>query len=406
MTTRPIVSVFAVLMAKIFHSRNARRLSRLLALSLVAVALLARAGEEDDAYLQIMALMDSADDLAQGKEPAAAIPKYRQANAALLKIKKENPAWNPKLISLRLAYLTEKITTLTKPAAPPEEPAKPPAVLTPSTNLPFKLLEAGAEPRVALRMKSKPGDKQSVVMTMEQSMSIEAAGVPAQQVNIPAFQFTLALTTKNVSPEGDIDFEIVFEEAGVAGTAAGAIAEAAKTSLAGLKGLTMLATISDRGATRKIEAKIPAGASPDVRKIAEEMKNSFANDEFGLPPEPVGKGAKWEVKARAKSNGAMVNRISTYELVAAEGDVLTIRSSTKKSAAGQSIDNSFMPGAPTELVKLAGTGTDDSTIDLAKIFPVQSKSQADEEQVLSMTIVGQKQTMTMKVRSSTQMETK
>ena len=102
----------------------------------------------------------------------------------------------------------------------------------------------------------------------------------------------------------------------------------------------------------------------------------------------------------------MVDRISNYELVAAEGDVLTIRSSTKKSAAGQSIANSFMPGAPTELVKLAGTGTDDSTIDLAKIFPVQSKSKADEEQVLSMTIVGQKQTMTMKVRSSTQMETK
>src|SRR5580658_1848924 len=91
-----------------------------------------RAAGPDDQYLDIYNEILQADNLQQNGHSAAASAKYLDAQAALKRLKDENPAWNTAIVSFRLQYLAEQIQALAKvvPAAtapPPPPPTAPPA---------------------------------------------------------------------------------------------------------------------------------------------------------------------------------------------------------------------------------------------------------------------------------------
>jgi Flp pilus assembly protein TadD len=106
--------------------------------SVVLVLLLALAGARaagpDDQYVQIYNLIQEADKLASAGQPSEALPKYREAQAGLLRLQKGYPDWNAKVVTFRLNYVADKVAAvsarLPAPAAPPAaapKPAAPPA---------------------------------------------------------------------------------------------------------------------------------------------------------------------------------------------------------------------------------------------------------------------------------------
>ncbi len=201
-------------------------LSGLLVLALLLGLCPVQADEADDQYLQIYGLIQQADDLkANGKrEPARA--KYLEAFNGLRNIKKTYPDWNPQLVASRLKYVTQQATSLSEP--PPAAVASgstnsPEAKTetksaTPTSTGPLKLLGAGAEPRKALRLHPKTGDKQTLTLSAKVGLATKMSGDQPSPFKLPSLTNTvdipLDVTVKDVSNKGDITYEVAASDAG------------------------------------------------------------------------------------------------------------------------------------------------------------------------------------------------
>ena len=357
----------------------------------------ARADAQDKDYLVIYGIMGQADTLSAGGQTSQAHAKYAEAQLALAQFQRENPAWNIKTVSFRLNYLAEKLaaTTVKKEAAP-------------APKSPVKLLDAGSEPRTVLHLHPRVGDQQTVIMTMKMAMTTSAAGKEMPAMDMPAMLMTMDFGVKDISDAGDITYTMVFSDATVAAdtNTPPAIAAAMKSSLASIRGMTGTGRMSSHGIVKGVEIKLPAAADPQMSKTMDQMKESFSSSSTPLPEEAVGPGAKWEYQTRIKSQGMTIDQNLHYELIAIEGDRLTLRSTITQNAANQKIQNPAMPGLKVDLTKMTGNGTGSSTFDLGRIMPVSGTLAEKTEVIMDMNVGQQKQTMDMKMDMNITIESK
>ena len=82
------------------------------ALALLVAVTPARADEQEDEYLRIYQNIQDADSLDAAGRTSAALTKYRQAHADLVKFRKAYPSWNRDMVSFRFNYVAEKATAL------------------------------------------------------------------------------------------------------------------------------------------------------------------------------------------------------------------------------------------------------------------------------------------------------
>lgn len=376
----------------------------LLILGLVIGPLLTAHGtENDDRYFRIYGLIEQGDSLSKGGQAEKAKAKYVEAEKALKELKQLYPTYNPKLVAARLTYLADKIAVLAKPpvtaaeANVTSEPAAAVKAVVPGQPQ-MKLLEAGAEPRKVFRIQTKAGDVQKATMTLQISMGMNAPDMPGGQIKMPAMKLKMVATTKSVSAEGDINYEMLLEDVEVVSDASvmPQMADAIKESLKGVKGLVVAGTITERGFSKKVEAKIPSGVDAQTRESLEQMKQSFANTAFLLPEEALGVGAKWEIKDKVKAQDMTIDQATKYELISVAGDVLTTKSSITQSAANQKIAHPFMPTLKVDMTKMASTATGSTTVDVAKIMPIKMTTDEQSEVNMAMNAGGKKQMMTRK----------
>ena len=106
-----------------------KRLLLFLLLTLAAGFPPARAQGADDQYVTIYGLIQAGDALNKSDQPAAALAKFLEAQAALQKFQKVYPDWNPKIVNFRLNYLASKIASVSA-----QSPA--PVAATPATSPP------------------------------------------------------------------------------------------------------------------------------------------------------------------------------------------------------------------------------------------------------------------------------
>ena len=226
-------------------------------------------------------------------------------------------------------------------------------------------------------------------------------------MKIPAIKITLSAHSTGVTPEGDINSEMKLEEIGVEGDgSAPQMAEAMKASLDGVKGMLIETTMSDRGLSKRAEAKLPSNTDATARQSMEQMKDSFLNTQFLLPEEPIGPGAEWEVKQKIQVQGRQIDQTAVHKLVAADGQVLTVESTIEQSAANQKVPNPAMPQTKVDLTKLAGTSKSQATVDLTKILPAAATITSNIEMVMSAGSGAQAQAMTMKSETTVKIESK
>lgn len=387
-------------------------ISGLLGLWLAGLVTPARADTAEDIYLRIYSIIDRADTLRDNHQTNQAVVTYQQAYTNLFRFKQEYPKWNPTAVAFRLNYVTEKIKAL---AAPPEAEAgtaspagEAQAAERSGGPVQIKLLGPGAEPRTKLRLGPRPDATQTVGMTAKSSVIVTMAGNAMPSMKVPPMIFTLSCKTESVMPNGDINYELHFDDAAVGedSDANPAIAEMVKASLAGLKGLTAKCTLTDRGLAKKADIAIPAGADERVKASIEQMKDSISQVQVPLPEDAVGVGASWEVKQKTKSQGMAVEVTTTYTLAAVENEVFTIKSSTVKTAAKQKIASPVMPQMKADLSKLTSSGSSTTKIELAKLMPTEGTAEEHSEAEMSMTVGNAKQNITIKSESAMQLQPK
>jgi hypothetical protein len=362
----------------------------------------------DDRYLQIFRLIDQGDDFGTNNV-SSALAKYREAERRLLQIKRNYPNWSPDMVSFRLNYLAKQIAALSRTdsiatshttvVSQPRSDVK-----TAAQSGPFRLLNAGAEPRQVLRFRPEAGAKQKSLMTLKIGMDM-GMGMP---INMPAITLTFDSTVKEVSPEGDITFELTLGEVGVAedADAMPQIAEAMKAVMGGMKGLRSGGTISDRGVTKDVEVSLPAETDAQAQQMMGNMKEALANLTILLPEEAVGPGAKWEVKQPVKSQDMTISQSATYELLSLDGTRLHVKTTIAQSAANQKIENAAMPGMKMDVTRMTGSVSGEATLDLGQLMPSQASMSSHTEMNMAIDAGGRKQPMLMKTDINMRLEGK
>jgi len=375
----------------------------------------AMAEEVDTKYLRIYNTIEKADALANSGKTDQAKIKYEEALRALLDLKKINPTWNAKAVSYRLGYVEDKLTALSRPPSPPAteaagalHSAADPGSSGFSENTQVKLLSSGAEPRQVLRLHPKPGDQQTLAMTIKTAMDMQMGETPGQGMKMPAMTMTTELTVKEVSANGDITFETVMGDTDVSDEPGvlPQVAEAIKTALSSAKGLSSAGTMSNRGLSKANEVKLPPGAAPQLQQSLDQLKESLASAVVPFPDEAIGPGGKWEVKQKLKSQGMTIDQTGTYELVSLDGDKLSIKSVLVQQAANQKIQNPAMPAMKVDVTKMTGNANGESKLDLSQLLPELATIEARSEVSMGMNIGGQKQAMTMKTEMNIRLESK
>lgn len=370
--------------------------------------------EADDAYLKIFGVIQEADSLVEKGAKQPALVKYQEARKALQVFRTEYPGWNVPVITFRQNYVAERITAL---SAPPPAAAEPASKTQPSaqgakpaessSDVQVKLLEPGAEPRTELRLHPKAGDKQTVTVATKMKMEMGLGGAPAQPVQLPEINLVMEVTVKSVDPNGDIAYEVVIADAGVAGDAANTPQGAGmKASLGVIKGLSGIGTTSARGISKGSELQMPANAAPEARQGIEQIKDIVSRVGVALPEEPVGPGAKWEVRMPVKSQGITLSQTATYMLVSVEGDRIRAKNTLSQTAAKQKIESPGMPGMKLDLTKMEGQGVGDVTLDTSRVLPIEGKVIFKSTMAMSMGTGAQAQSMVMKVDSDVSVKSK
>ena len=379
----------------------------LIIISLLATVLPGLADEEEDQYFAVLAIIQKADALEAAGQTGKALTRYQEAATSLQNFHKAHPDWNPKVLTYRTRYLTEKVALCSqKLAAPAEKPIenKPAAKAdqqptAPESGVTIKLLEAGNEPRQVLRLHPKAGDKQSLSMTLKMTMGMKLGEMENPPMKLPAMLMAMEVTVKNVSPEGDISSELVMTDASVADEPGGTpqVAEAMKASLGNLKGLSGKGLTSNRGVNKGTEINVPAGADPQVKQAMDQMKDSFANLSSPLPEEAIGPGAKWEVRMPLKSQGMSIDQTTTYELVSLKDDRLNTRVTINQTASKQKVQSPAMPDMKLDLLKMTGTGTGEVSLNLGQILPFSGALTSHTDLEMGMGAGAQHQIMGMKM---------
>jgi hypothetical protein len=386
----------------------APRTSHLFAIITGALLLLlctARAVTPEDEYLKIFDQIQQADKLITGAKTNAALAKYQEAQVGLNAFRKAHPDLLVSTIRFRLNYVTDKIATLT--AKPPMEPLASTGSNSPATvssALKVSLLEAGAEPRKVLRIHPKPGDKQTVTMTSKTDTEVTMPGAPSQPSKAPALKLTMAATVKSVSPEGDVVYDFVYEDATFVEEAdtPPQVGEQLKPILALLKGTKGTGTMTARG-THTIAFESPAGNDAITRQAVDQLGHSFLDLQFVLPEEPVGPGAKWLSQLPSKSQGVAVDETTTNELVSIDGERVSVKGTVIQEAAKQKIQNPALPGGAVDLDKMTGKGVLEYTLDLTQLYPSELKVESQADMSMMMEIAGQKQSISTATKSKVQL---
>ena len=320
----------------------------------------------DEQYIHIMAIIDRGDALRAAGQTDAAKAKYRDAQRALLYFKATNPLFAPKTVTYRLNELNARLETKPPVIEPTASATKPKPKLeaeSGASKTEVKLIDAGAEPRKVLRFHVTPGDKQSAIMTIKMSMEMSGAtapgaAAPAAPIKIPTMTIPIDFSILNIETNGDVTYESVVGEVTIAedpGTPPQMV-QGMKAAMGGLKGLTITSIVSSRGISKKVQAKGPAAADPQLRQVFDGIKDSVSNPGIPLPEEAIGGGAKWEVKMPMKSQGVTIDQAAHFQLVSVDGDHLKGTFTIEENAANTKAQNSGMGKA---------TGTVDA--DLSKL---------------------------------------
>ena len=128
--------------------------------------------------------------------------------------------------------------------------------------------------------------------------------------------------------------------------------------------------MNDRGRTLSANMKVPEGAPADVKQMIDSMQRGVQNFSAPLPDEPVGLGAKWEVRMVIEAGGLRLNQTATYTLKELSSDGYSADVSLKQSSGKQEMKlPNLPPGTTVEVQSMTGEGAGTLRAQLNHLVP-------------------------------------
>ncbi|HVV02281.1 MAG TPA: tetratricopeptide repeat protein [Verrucomicrobiae bacterium] len=184
-----------------------QRFLALMVFALAAAVFSVQADPADDQYVRIYNSIQDADSLNSQNRYAAALEKYKDAEASLQRLRKMYPDWNPKVLSFRLNYLAGRIAAVSAKA-----PAQPAPAIVVVTNFNSKTTSA-ANPAAASgeelnslqdRIRQLQSDKVLLEAKLKESLSLQPAAADPRDLE-RAKQRAETLAKENALLKANLD---------------------------------------------------------------------------------------------------------------------------------------------------------------------------------------------------------
>lgn len=289
---------------------------------------------------------------------------------------------------LPLLTLVLVIGTSTGPRAQAPKTAGFPAVGEPAT---VTVSSTGAEPRTRLRYRIAPTYRGRMEMSMTMGMTMSMDGGTLPQMDVPAIRMVADVAVTDVSPAGDVTSTFGFVSIDADDPSMRAAMQEVAAALAEIKA-TMV--INNRGELRSASFDVSKITNPTMRQTMSSAFDSIRSMSMPLPEEPVGPGAKWQVRQSLVSNGIHSTQRIDVELVSADAKSASLKEATVQQAAPQKVEMPQVPGATVMLQKLEGTGSGTMTIAFDSLIPT-SELTSRTNTVMDIDAGGSRQSMAM-----------
>lgn len=277
----------------------------------------------------------------------------------------------------------------TPPASPgnsgsPQPAATPPLrlILQPPQ---LTLISPGTGDLQPRRLKLAVGQSQAIRMTMDVKAFLKIADQSPTPMPVPKTTIQLDSLVDEVLANGDVSYHVTYNKISVDPIQGmdPAMAAGMRQVFEGIEGLRINMVSDDRGSVRSLEIVPPAKMDAQLRLILEQLSQQFTQSmnqmSVLLPIEPIGVGARWQVKSAMEVSGIKFEQTVTYTLNEIQGDRLKVAADLSQTAPEQEIQAAGAPGV--KLKRLTTTGNGQMEIPLDRPLPdrgsikVQSNSE-------------------------------
>jgi hypothetical protein len=235
----------------------------------------------------------------------------------------------------------------------------------------IRLLDPGAEPRIAAAYSFTKGTAKPLQMAMDVEMGMEAGELKVPPSKMPRMLLVFDFKSGDKSgTEWPIEGTLTKISLDPQGPQQEQVAGLLRPQLGAVQGLGMSYFLDERGRTREVKVKLPPTLPPIADQMMSGLTQSVESMTSPLPEEAVGVGAKWEVMARIVANGADLLQVTTYTLEKRDGQVLSLDTVVRQFAAKDTVTPPGMPpGASARLTSYKCQGTGNPVFDLGDVAP-------------------------------------
>ena len=279
------------------------------------------------------------------------------------------------------------------------QPAGPPVV---------SLLDAGAGPGRTLRLQTQVGAAQTLRLSIRMTVQQTLNQTPIPNRPQPSMNFTLDTVVTSVNANGDIsyDFEItnvdVSNEPGVPP----ALADSIQRLLEPAVGVRGSGVTSDRGFSKQVRIPVPPGTSPILERQLIAIEEWLAQMTTPFPADPVGVGAKWQVRSTVTAEGITIKQTAVFTLVAVGPDRIEFQATIAQDADPQPVVAPGIPaGMSVSFSSYKSQGGGRRLIEVHRLFPLDATIDLANDSTMIMTVRGAPQQMERRLETSTKLKT-
>jgi len=237
----------------------------------------------------------------------------------------------------------------------------------PRTDLPpVKLIDAGREPRRALRYAIAPDAREEIVMGVVRDREVTIAGFGEFRMDDPRLELHAEAIVEGLDARGDLRFRWVVRKA----LATQDVDDSPPRELDSVDGITIRGLASPQGLVHDLRVENEASLDAVRRSVLDALRWSAREVCIPLPREPVGVGARWEVTRPTSQLSMDMSETTIYELESLEGDRLELRLTSAVTAPEQTLTlGGRLEEIETRLTSFHGQGAGRIRVDLDRLVP-------------------------------------
>lgn len=247
-----------------------------------------------------------------------------------------------------------------------EDKPKPPPLPTDG----IELVTPGAEPRRLLRYELTAGTMSSLELAIDVDMT-----TADRALALPSMVMALDVSVATVDPSAaKLKLAVISASARARPSDPEAPALAVMNRQAKLlAGMVVTFGLTPDGAVKDAKVdEVGRDLSEPMQQQVATLLQASEQLAMPLPNKPVGIGAIWKHRRTMQLNQLTLVTMTTLELTAIDGDVLTFKSTTEMTGADQTITQG---SATAQVTAIVGSGSQTGTFDLGKaIMLAESKA--------------------------------